>query len=125
MKNNIKFNSIVCYYNTEINKKSIIKENKKLSGIYLWYNNSTYEFYIGSSKDLGRRLRNYFSIAYLSRGLLRSNSLISSAILKYDYSKFDLYILEYCDTNILSEREQFFIDSLNPSYNIHRKVRPR
>jgi hypothetical protein len=123
MKN--KINPVICYYDARINKANIIQENKNLSGIYLWYNTITHEFYIGSTKNISERLQNYFSVGYLKGGLLKSNSLISTALLRYGYSKFDLYILEYCDVQILSEREQFFIDSLNPVYNIHKKVRSR
>jgi group I intron endonuclease len=120
--NNIKVYPVVHYCNIEINKRYIIKINKNVSGIYLWYNNHTNEFYIGSTKNLGIRLQNYFSVGYLKRVLLKSNSLISSALLKYGYSKFDLYILEFCSIKSLSEREQYFIDYLNPKYNILRKV---
>jgi len=49
------------------------------------------------------------------------------ALLKYGYSKFSLTILEYIDKTGLSkdeflilllEREQFYLDSLDPEYNI-------
>jgi group I intron endonuclease len=44
--------------------------------------------------------------------------IIYKAILKYGYSNFSFEVLEYCEKNILLEREQFYIDSLNPEYNL-------
>jgi group I intron endonuclease len=39
-------------------------------------------------------------------------------LLKHGYSKFKVEILEYCDLDVLIKREQYFIDLLNPEYNI-------
>ena len=44
--------------------------------------------------------------------------LINKAFLKYGYSKFKLEIIEYCDKSNLLNREQYYIDLLNPEYNI-------
>ena len=49
---------------------------------------------------------------------VKESSLITRALLKYGYSGFCLYILEYCEPSILLEREQYYIDTLNPEYNI-------
>jgi group I intron endonuclease len=43
---------------------------------------------------------------------------IYKAILKYGYTNFKLEILEYCDSNIVLLREQYYIDLLKPEYNI-------
>lgn len=48
----------------------------------------------------------------------RGASLICKALLKYGYAGFRLEILEYCSSSIVLDREQFFIDKLNPEYNI-------
>lgn len=40
------------------------------------------------------------------------------ALLKYGYAEFRLEILEYCPSSIVLDREQFYIDKLNPEYNI-------
>ena len=42
--------------------------------------------------------------------------LIHKALLKYGYSAFTLEILEYCNIVDLTEREQFYIEKLNPNY---------
>ena len=43
---------------------------------------------------------------------------IYKALLKYGYAGFRLEILEYCDIQVLLEREQFFFDMFSPEYNI-------
>jgi hypothetical protein len=45
-------------------------------------------------------------------------SIISRALLKYGYSNFRLEILEYCEPANCINREQYYIDLLNPEYNI-------
>lgn len=48
--------------------------------------------------------------------------MIYKALIKYGYSSFKLDILEYCDPSILIKREQYYLDSLNPEYNILKKA---
>jgi group I intron endonuclease len=79
----------------------------------MFTNKVTNDFYIGQSKNLYNRFLNYFNPAYLRR---LSNSIIGRAILKYGYSNFSLTILEYCDKANLTEREQYYMDKLNPVY---------
>src|SRR6266705_6051247 len=43
---------------------------------------------------------------------------INKALLKYGYAVFQLEILEYCDPMDTIKREQYYIDILNPKYNI-------
>ena len=66
---------------------------------------------------LNDRFRRYFNHSYLSSSK-RGASLICKALLKYGYAGFRLEILEYCSTSIVLDREQFYIDKLNPEYNI-------
>ena len=58
----------------------------------------------------------YYNIKYITR--TTKSSLICKALLKHGYSKFKLEILEYCSISIVLDREQFYIDKLNPEYNI-------
>jgi hypothetical protein len=46
------------------------------------------------------------------------NSEIYNAILKYGISNFQLEILEYCNRDSLLHREQYYINTLKPNYNI-------
>lgn len=48
---------------------------------------------------------------------------ICKALLKYGYSEFSLEILEYCASSECLEREQYFLDTLKPKYNILKWAR--
>ena len=114
---------LVIYSNSNLNKSDIIKENKGKSGIYRWTNLLSVKSYIGSSINLGRRLRLYYNFSHLNGK--NKNSLIHKALLKYGYYNFKLEILEYCDTVNCIEREQFYraaLDLLKPEYNILLKA---
>ena len=93
-----------------------MEENRKKSGVYRFVNKTNGKSYIGSSTDLGRRFKTYYSIANLSK--IKINSGIYNALFKYGYSNFSLEILEYCDIAENIKREQYYIDKLNPEYNI-------
>jgi group I intron endonuclease len=54
----------------------------------------------------------------MKRILKTSNSIIYESILKYDYSNFELSILEYCNREVLLKREQYYMDLLKPEYNM-------
>lgn len=98
--------------------KNIIKNNKNKSGIYKWTNKLTLDTYIGSAVNLSRRFREYTSVNFLLKETLKNKSIIYKAILKYGYDNFNIEVLEYCESNILIEREQYYIDKLKPTYNI-------
>jgi group I intron endonuclease len=74
--------------------------------------------YVGSSINLGRRIREYYNISHLEINIKRSSSMIYRSLLKYGYSNFSLEILEYVAIDKLLSREQYYIDTLQPSYNI-------
>ena len=44
------------------------------------------------------------------RSLAKSNRPIDRALLKYGFSRFSLYILEYCTSENVLEREQYYLD---------------
>jgi group I intron endonuclease len=48
----------------------------------------------------------------------KGKSGIYSAVLKHGCSNFSIEILEYCAPEMVIEREQFYIDSLKPVYNL-------
>jgi group I intron endonuclease len=81
----------------------------------MWINILYNPKYIGSSRDLSKRFREYFSI----KSLKRSKSMyISRALLKHDYSNFFLTILENCKVSKLLTKEKYFWKLLKPEYNI-------
>lgn len=106
------------YENADTQKLEILKENQNKSGIYRWVNKINGKTYIGSSKNLGKRLRDYFNISFLEKKTEKGKSMVYIALLKKGYSNFTLEILEYCDSADLLKREQYYIDRLNPEYNI-------
>lgn len=109
---------IIFYQNVEICKRNIYEENRGKSGIYYWKNKITGKLYVGSAVNLTRRLNEYFNPKALEKSLLTKNSKIYSSLLKNGYENFSLGILEYCELSLLINREQYYIDLLNPEYNI-------
>jgi group I intron endonuclease len=77
---------------------------------------------VGSAINLTNRLSNYFSFIFLSRKILRSKSIIYNSLLKYGHHNFSIDILEYCEPRVLIKREQYYLDILNPKYNILKKA---
>lgn len=103
--------------NADTMKQDIIKDNYKKAGIYRWVHNQSGNFYVGSSVNLSNRFRLYYNYDFIS-DKSKSKSVIHDALAKYGYSRFTLEILEYCDENKALEREQHYLDTLNPVYNI-------
>ena len=116
---------VVSYLNLDIDKSLIFKKNKGKSGIYRINNLVKGKSYVGSSKDLSNRLRAYYSISNIKRIVSKESSIIYSAILKYGHENFSLDILEYCEINVLIEKEQYYINYLKPEYNILKIAKSR
>lgn len=108
----------VISYNANKDKYRLYKDNLYKSGVYRWYNESNDKSYVGSSKNLGNRLSIYYSKKAMLAKVKHSTSIIYSALLKHSNDNFTLDILEYCELDILTEREQYYIDILKPEYNI-------
>ena len=106
------------YSNADTCKLQTIKENKGKAGVYQWINLVNGKSYIGSSVNLGKRLRCYFNLDWLESEINKNKSKIYRALIKYGYSKFSLEILEYCEAEKCVEREQYYLDLLQPQYNI-------
>lgn len=90
------------------------------SWIYRITNKVNGNCYIGSSVDLQRRRRQHFN--NLANDI-HINSHLQNAYNKYGDTSLEFEIIEYIeiDDNIketLLEREQFWIDTINPEYNI-------
>jgi group I intron endonuclease len=113
---------VVLFSNADVQKWEIIKEIKGKAGVYRWINNNNGKCYVGSSVDLSKRLYRYFSLAHISVG--SKNSAICKALVKYGYGGFSFEILEYCDNKetLGLRREQYYLDLLEPEYNILKKA---
>lgn len=103
------------YLDPVAQKAEILKENAEKSGIYLFTNKVNGKNYIGSAKNLRKRLMEYFNPKYLER---KNYMYICRSILKHGMCNFSLSILEYCAVSLCTNRESFYISSLNPEYNI-------
>lgn len=117
-KNKITMVPRMSYNDTGAMKIYILKNNKGKAGIYRCIRIMAGKSYIGSTGDIHERMANYFSIKYLEGRIKTTNSLIYKAPLKYGHSAFRLYIVEFCDSSILKEREQYYLDHLEHKYNI-------
>lgn len=104
----------IVFHNADSQKKEIYLNNKGKTGIYMWINTINGKRYVGSSSDLQRRFSAYYSVAYLTK---YNTITIHRALLKYGYSAFSLYILEYCNKEDLVSREQHYLDLYKPEYN--------
>lgn len=113
---------IKIYRNADTDKLQIIIENKGKAGVYRWTNLKNGKTYVGSSTNLSLRMKEYYSFRYLETKILKSKSMIYSSILKHGYSSFSLEILEYCDGDQAISIEQYYLDLLNPEYNILKKL---
>lgn len=96
-------------------------------GVYKITNLINGKFYIGSSRRLSQREKEH-NYNLRKSG---SNTIIKSAVLKYGYENFKFEILDefifdkfataaYID-ELITSREQYYVDTLNPAYNIRKK----
>lgn len=82
-------------------------------GIYKLISKKTLEFYIGSSQNLQKRKSDHFS-------LLKNNKHPNKYLQSVYNKREDIYfeIIEECNIENLIEREQYYIDTLFPKYNL-------
>jgi len=113
-KNNFNVKPQIKYYNADADKINIFTDNRNKIGVYRWINNLNGNTYIGSSINLSVRFYTYYSL----RSLAKSNRPMERALLKYGFSNFSLEILEYCNSEDLLKKEQYYLDTLKPEYNI-------
>lgn len=83
-------------------------------GIYKIENLVTHKFYIGSSKNIYYRLRRHLSD--LRKGK-HANPIMTNSFNKHGEHVFRSTILEETSSELLLEREEFWINSLNPILN--------
>lgn len=87
------------------------------TGIYRITNTVNNKFYIGSSKDIKNRWRKH---RYDLKHNCHPNQHLQNAWNKYGESVFAFDVIEVCELKkeVILEREQYYIDTLNPQYNI-------
>ena len=87
---------------------------KKIYIVYKFTNTITGDFYIGSRKDIKRRCENH---KYQSVWIAITNDQLYHDIQKYGSENFELQILAEVEAEQLKEKEQYFIETLKPTYN--------
>ena len=115
-------NPICTYKNLhlDITRKTILKDLKNLSGIYLIFNNITGDYYIGSAST-GRFYARFSNHLLYFRG----SKILKHAVKNYNLSNFIFLILELFPEVVneknnkkLLDLEDFYLKSLLPNYNI-------
>jgi hypothetical protein len=97
-----------------------LKKSKCIEpGVYMIKNQITGERYIGSSKRPYRRRSDHFSI---QTGRITTNENMQIDLKQYGKSAFVFGILEHCELEQLLEREQYYINLLNPEYNVNKNM---
>jgi group I intron endonuclease len=93
--------------------------NKKSKGavIYQIKNLINKDFYIGSTQNLNKRY--YTHLNHIRTNKNTCTKLIR-AVNKYGENNFSFEIIEKCDIKNLLNREQYYLDLLNPKYNIRK-----
>lgn len=89
------------------------------AGIYCIENLDTKKKYIGSSKNVYNRLHKHRTLLVKSK---HENIKLQNAVNKYSINNFICYLLEVCEIDSLTIKEQKWIDLLNPEYNITTEV---
>ena len=85
------------------------------SGIYEIRNTLNGHVYIGSAVDIDRRWKNHISDL---RNNKHHSGHLQNAFNKYGRPAFVFSVVELCSPEILIEREQYYLDSQRPEYNI-------
>lgn len=80
------------------------------------------DFYIGSTCNLTQRLINHKSITYNENDRRYEQSFYSK-IRDITWDNVKCVILETCDKELRYEREQYFIDKLEPTLNLFRVIK--
>ena len=87
---------------------------EKISGIYRITNTVTNDCYIGSSKDVKRRWKEHKCKSTWKRF---PNNQLYQDMQKFGVNGFAFEILAEVEESFLKEKEQYFIETLKPTYN--------
>lgn len=86
-----------------------------ISGIYKITNSITNIFYIGSAINIERRFGEHKKHLRHNK---HNNKYLQSSWNKHWEHNFEFEIIEICEPSQLLKREQFYLDTLKPEYNL-------
>lgn len=92
---------------------------KGKSGVYMFFNMESGKRYVGSSVDIYNRIHEHYHNLKNNKS---HNAHFQSSWNKYGEDAFIYSVLEYCNPEIRFSREQYYIDSLKPEYNLTLNV---
>ena len=92
------------------------------SGIYVIRSQVNGKRYVGSAVNLRHRKSGHFCLLEKNR---HRNRHLQNHYNKYDKVELQFSIIEYCTKEKLIEREQCYIDTLNPEFNICKVANSR
>lgn len=90
---------------------------KNKSGVYIIKNILNNKFYIGSSVNIYDRAKTHFS--KLSKNQ-HANNYLQNSFNKNGRESFTLELLEECGIELIVTREQYYIDTLKPEFNLRK-----
>lgn len=88
----------------------------EFSGVYAIVCIKTNKMYIGSTKNISRRVSKHFSELHLNR---HTNKMLQNDYNTFGYENFKIVCLEQCNNEILIDRERYYqiFYGLNQIYN--------
>jgi len=89
------------------------------SGIYMIYSTINNKIYIGSAISIRERKSTH--LWALKKGT-HFNIHLQNHVKKHGINKMMFFILEFCAIEGLMEVEQYYIDAINPEFNILKKA---
>lgn len=95
--------------------KPILKNNINSPGIYQIESFKTGKKYIGSTVNISNRICGHHN--NLSKGA-HINKYLQNHVNKYGINDLLFYVVEFCPKEKLLEREQYYIDTRRPEFNI-------
>ena len=84
---------------------------QKICGVYKITNRVNGKIYVGSSKNIYERWNQHKDKL---RNNCHDNAHLQNAWIKYGENNFKFEIIEECDPNVQFEREQYYLNTLNP-----------
>ena len=88
-------------------------------GVYEIVNTVSNRRYVGSALDVKARIGLHFSLLHRQK---HTNPHLTASFMKYGRDAFTFGLLEECVPECLIEREQHWIDTLKPRYNIRTRA---